>query len=109
MSLIEQLGGYEKSKRELKLKEEGSMFQCCTDITAKMIRDALLQYRRENNIFEVWDFIIYGDYELFKIIGIQGRFNLAVQGVNGIPTISVLKKYCRHATDKEIAQGYRDE
>lgn len=102
MNLIEQLGGYDRAKY---FKENVAMIGRKRDL----LTNELLQYRRENNIFEVGDFIIYGDYELFKIIGIQGRFNLAVQGVNGIPTISVLKKHCRHANPQEIVQGYRDE
>lgn len=100
MNLIEQLGGYEKVKQ---MWVDGGSLQ------GTQLAFELLEHRRENNIFEVGDFVIYGDYELFKIIGIQGRFNLAVQGVKGIPTISVLKKYCRHATPQEIAQGYRYE
>ena len=54
MSLIEQLGGYEKASRELGLKEKNSVLQCCIAVTAEMIREALLKHRREHNIFEVF-------------------------------------------------------
>ncbi len=53
MNLIEQLGGYGEAKRELELKEQNSVLQCCSAVTAEMIRDALLEYRRQHNIFEV--------------------------------------------------------
>ena len=59
MNIIEQLGGYEKAKRELQLKEQNSVLQCCIAVTAEMIRDALLQYRRQHNIFEVGDCLLY--------------------------------------------------
>lgn len=59
MNLIEQLGGYEKTKRELELKEQNSVFQCCTAVDAEMIRSALLQHRREHGIFEVGDLVCY--------------------------------------------------
>lgn len=55
MNLIEQLGGYERAKRELELKEQNSVLQCCIAVTAEMIRDALLEYRREHKMYEVGD------------------------------------------------------
>ena len=58
MNLIEKLGGYEKAKRELELKEQDSVLQCCIAVTAEMIRDALLEYRRQHTIFEVGDKVV---------------------------------------------------
>ena len=58
IELIEQLGGYGNAKCELELKEQNSVFQCCIAVDAEMIRDALLQYRRQHSIFEVGDLVI---------------------------------------------------
>ena len=96
-SLIEQLGGYEKSKYELKLKEENSILQCCNAVTADMIRAALLEYRRQHNILEIGDKVFLAETE------------------NEVQTVTERTKELFynlgfvHCTDKEIAQGYRDE
>ncbi|MGY5391968.1 hypothetical protein [Acinetobacter sp. NigerLNRRAM0016] len=113
MNLIEQLGGYEKSKRELKLKEESSILQCCSSITADMIRDALLDYRRQHNIFEVGDKVKandgqFGFNELFKIddfFADDDGINLAVLDDGDCYPLSCLT----HATDAEIKAGKRLE
>ena len=113
MNLIEQLGGHEKAKRELQLKIDNSVLQCCMSVTADMIRDALLEHRRENNIFEVGDKVVYKGKA-----GLSGLFEIETLTKTGKPKTVKAKRFgkfpCRycevqHATDKEIAQGYRDE
>ena len=103
MNLIDQLGGYEKSKRELKLKEESSILQCCSSITADMIRDALLEYRRANNIFEMDDYIIHdGELKVFAM------WSTAIEGCAYIGYAyaedgeMAKNDEFRHATDAEI-------
>ena len=109
IDLIEKLGGYGNAKRELELKEQNSVFQCCIAVDAEMIRDALLQYRREHNIFEVGDKVVYADAEFYKVVGIQGSINIAVKDINSDFTMSIVSKHCRHATTEEIQANRRLE
>lgn len=97
MNLIEQLGGYEIAKRELELKGQNSVLQCCIAVTAEMIRDALLEYRRQHNIFEVGDKVVWRKSltpisSLMEVTDLDGE----TWGI-------------RHATDAEIEAGKRLE
>lgn len=113
MNLIEQLGGYEKAKRELELKEQDSVLQCCIAVTAEMIRDALLEYRRQHNIFEK------GDWVFYEITGCVGDFVDHIKLDLGHPYCMIdfglcdvgliMLKNIRHATDAEIKAGKRLE
>ena len=94
MNLIERLGGYEKAKRELELKEQDSVLQCCIAVTAEMIRDALLEYHRQHNIFEVGDRFV-----------IDGLFGVFYANDGNIPYLDY--NMIRHATDEEIKAGKR--
>lgn len=113
MNLIEQLGGYERAKRELKFKDENSVLQCCAAVTGEMIRDVLLEHRREHNIFEAGDKVKAKDHqfgfdELFRIddfFANDDGVNLAVLDDGDCYPISFLE----HATDAEIAAGKRLE
>lgn len=105
MNLIEQLGGYEKSKRELKLKEDNSMFQCCAAVTADMIRYALLEYRRDHGIFEVLDKVVYMDDFMHDGILIVSNVDDRVW-LNDDAAVCI-KDMVRHAKDEEIAAGHR--
>lgn len=104
-NLIEQLGGYEKAK------------ECLNTRTARLsvineLRSALLEYRRQHNIYEVGDFVLRNDgfYHVLKITGVDNDGADLVRRVDGDPRWSRFKlTEIRHATDKEIAQGYRDE
>jgi len=115
MELIKQLGGYEKAKRELQLKEQNSVLQCCIAVTAEMIRDALLEHRREHNIFEVGDKVVfindvYADYGNVVSIDFIGKFDLMVSDhTKGfqLNEFCAWSKIIRHATDEEIAAGHR--
>ena len=101
MNLIEKIGGYEKAKFELKLKEDHSVFQCCHHITADMIRNALLEYRRTHNIYDVGDLVVKTHPKntiLWPVLGVykNGGVWLDFKGFCWKPP------RVRHATDEEI-------
>ena len=119
MNLIEQLGGYEKAKRELELKEQNSILQCCASVTNDMIRSAMLEYRRQHNIFEVEDKVVLlkNQHMWHKMESIYTVTSTDIY--DGI-TIGVAIEYkntshgneignIRHATDEEIKAGKRLE
>lgn len=93
MSLIEQLGGYEKAKS--KLRDNGSLH-------AERLKKALLQYRRQHNIFEVGDKVVVKAHpfwpEDYMILTVEqehiGKWYMSAW---------------RHATDEEIKAGKRLE
>jgi hypothetical protein len=97
MNLIEQLGGYEKAKRELELKEQDSILQCCIAVTAEMIRDALLEYRRQHNIFEVGDSIVLMHTNYRSDVFALTKSFKEIYDEKGI--------VYRHATPEEIKAG----
>ena len=106
MNLIEQLGGYEKAKRELELKEQNSVLQCCSAVTAEMIRDALLEYRRQHNIFEVGDKVVhpkFSNMKIYEICEISGDLFTVFYDRKS----HSFKTDVRHATDEEIKAGKR--
>lgn len=106
MNLIEQLGGYENAKRELELKEQDSVLQCCASVTANMIRSAMLEYRRQHNIFEVLDLIMY-ENKLYEIKYIyHAEKARIIDGLQG-RTVYDFPRGIRHATDAEIKAGKR--
>lgn len=108
MNLIEQLGGYEKAKREFELKEQNSVLQCCSAVTAEMIRDALLEYRRQHNIFEVGDKVVhpkFSNMNIYEICEIKGDLFTVFYDRKS----HSFKSDVRHATDAEIKAGKRLE
>ena len=108
MNLIEQLGGYEKAKRELELKEQDSVLQCCIAVTAEMIRDALLEYRRQHNIYEAGDLVVSknGCELVSEITYLQG--GLAKIKNEKFDHVYSLQDF-RHAEPEEIKAGKRLE
>ncbi len=100
MNLIEQLGGYEKAKRELELKEQDSVLQCCIAVTAEMICEALLEYRREHKMYEVGD-----KYVMLKLW--HDDLMTVEDGEMDEPWWN--ERIIRHATDAEIKAGKRLE
>ena len=121
MNLIEQLGekeslaafvvngfgGYEKAKAVLDNPNYSLLHN------TKALKERLLEYRRENNIFEVGDKVVYKGKA-----GLSGLFEIETLTKTGKPKTVKTKRFgnfpCRycevqHATPKEIAQGYRDE
>ena len=112
MNLIEQLGGYKIAKRELELKEQNSVLQCCIAVTAEMIRDELLEYRRQHNIFEVGDKVVV----LTNALG--NKYTWMVESIDGImveisqlgqPNEWVHYSEIAHTTPEEIKAGKRLE
>ena len=106
MNLIEQLGGYEKAKEELKICiSKGFVYSVIE------LEEALLEYRRQHNIFEVGDKVKAKDHqfgfdELFRIddfFANDDGVNLAVLDDGDCYPISFLE----HATDAEIKAGKR--
>ena len=110
IELIEQLGGYGNAKCELELKEQNSVFQCCIAVDAEMIRDALLQYRRQHNIFEVGDLIVFDitkpfcrlmQPDLMKILNPKYQEHDMIVRIDN-QTYVVGGKAVRHAEPEEI-------
>ena len=105
MDLIEQLGGYERAKDGLhRLKLEKKDLLTCGDLVVveSEIDAALLQYRRQHNIFEVGDKVVVKDHpfwpEDYVILTVEqehiGKWYMSAW---------------RHATDEEIKAGKRLE
>lgn len=101
MNLIEHLGSYESAKRF-------TNGECSDGFDVKELRDALLEYRRQHNIFEPDDYIIHdGELKVFAM------WSSAVKGCAYIGYAYAEdgevahKDEFRHATDEEIAAGHR--
>ena len=113
MNLIEQLGGYERAKDGLhRLKLEKKDLLTCGDfvVVESEIDAALLEYRRQHNIFETDDYIIHdGELKVFAM------WSSAVEGCAYIGYAyaengeMAHKDEFRHATDEEIKAGKRLE
>ena len=105
MNLIEHLGGYEKAKAvQIRRAMNGVLHEYDFQLV-----DALLEYRRQHNIFELDDYVVYqGD------AGLSGLFRVEKLTKTGKPK-SVKSnrfggfpcRYCevRHATPEEIKAG----
>ena len=121
-NLIEQLGGYEKAKGIFILNDddyefysphfeyysEKAVYDDSLDI--KNIEHVLLEHRRQHNIFEVGDWIIYDDDLMVFAMWSKHHNEYAYIGyANADDGALEHRSAFRHATDEEIAQGYRDE
>ena len=108
--MINELGGYDAAKAHY---DEFSK-----KIAYPQLRDALLEYRREHNIFEVVDFVVLKSqphlYAFVREYSYQKK-NLLVKRAN-IINISIVKiraeiskniSEIHHATDAEIEAGRR--
>lgn len=103
MNLIEQLGGYEETKKHLD--------SCwCDDDNKVYLLEKLLEYRRQHNIFEPDDYIIHdGELKVFAM------WSNAIDGCAYIGYAyaedgeMAQKDEFRHATDAEIKAGKRLE
>ena len=110
MNLIEHLGGYEKAKA--KFRDNGSLH-------AERLKAALLEYRRQHNIFEVGDKVIdkvidTADYPSNDLLAVKSiSNNLLVCESDDLNASYALSNKCkpyfyvRHATDAEIKAGKR--
>lgn len=105
MSLIERLGGYENALMEFNQFFALSLAERIDpeiDIDGEKVlidclSDALLEYRREHGIFN------FGDRIIFHPIGNNVVF------WDDCLTMFLSQGLIRHATDKEIEQGFRDD
>ncbi len=111
IDLIEQLGGYEKAK-------EMHTAQLKAGLAPYGYEEALLQYRREHNIFEVGDKVVIknkpqSSNRLHVILRVENsRYFIAP--IHGDLTMHMLgcmasDFYLRHAEPKEIQAGGRLE
>lgn len=121
MNLIEQLGGYENSRGLLNLYEYSISFKYYkefdgdfesaghVDVFIPDLKDALLKYRRQHNIYEAGDWIIKAsrlkDDTLYQIDEIAESKNY-VKTKCGVFIDAPMFK---HATDEEIKAGKRLE
>ena len=106
MSLIEQLGGYAQAKNYAVDANACGAFD-----DEKKIKQAILEYRRQHNIFEVGDDVVYKGEA-----GLEAVFQIETLTKTGKPKTVKTKRfgnfpcrYCtvRHATDAEISAGKR--
>ena len=114
MNLIEQLGGYERAKDGLhRLKLEKKDLLTCGDLVVveSEIDAALLEYRRQHNIFEVGDLVVSRcadkEIRIFTYQETIGR-NILVKCKKG-KGYCYPKKWFSHANDAEIKAGKRLE
>ena len=108
MNLIEQLGGYEETKKHLD--------SCwCDDENRAYLLKNLLEYRRQHNIFEIGDKVVFIESELknprlMTVIEVSEPICgfLMAECNLGITNGFYPSRY-RHATDAEIKEGKRLE
>lgn len=101
MNLIEKLGGYDKAK-------EMYIAQLKAGLAPYGYEEALLEYRRANNIFEVGDCVVKTNPKIkhahVRVVISTSPSGGAVLDYQGFP----YKFPCvRHATDEEIQAGRR--
>lgn len=116
-NLIEQLGGYEQANSKL-LKMDKILkevyYSHSDEQKANELRQALLEHRRANNIFEVGDYALpnssHSDEVHFLsewyIDGLDFKYKTSSGGW-GIIVRSCMTIAWRHATNEEIEVGHR--
>ena len=119
MNLIEQLGGYERAKDGLhRLKLEKKDLLTCGDLVVveSEIDAALLEYRRQHNIFEVGDAVIrkWNGRLYYLIVDIDNdgqEFLIHHDKGAKFKDCRIFDNICnfKHATDEEIKAGKRLE
>lgn len=99
MNLIKQLGGYERAKHEFEMiKEMKPIYPGEIETNDRL----LLEYRRQNNIFEVGDKVVIKNEPFWPE-------EYAIQVVERIDVGRWYMSAWRHATDEEIKAGKRLE
>lgn len=104
MNLIEQLGGYEKAKKELNSPSNTNVFFQCE------IEQALLEYRRQHNIYEVGDDVVLSDGNctlMYKLHERIGKYVYLKRPSGREYDFNI--DQIRHATPEEIKVGKRLE
>lgn len=97
MNLIDKLGGYDVVKAKYQRLSESDVITIGPfEIEAKpYFEDELLEYRRQNNIFEIGDLVVFKEeYSKDSVI-------------HKIDSLRAGTKCLRHATDEEIEKGCR--
>ena len=113
MNLIEQLGGYEKAKAvQIRRAMDGILHEYDFQLV-----DALLEYRRHHNIFEMGDKVVYKPSMvqgvIFTVIGFDDfgwmKTEAFFEGFDHPKRFSEDPPFSdvRHATDEEIKAGRR--
>lgn len=113
MNLIEQLGGYEKAKAFLNATsftiDELIMMQR-SGLRTQHVEKALLEYRRQHNIFEVGDDVVLSDGNctlMYKLHERIGKYVYLKRPSGREYDFNI--DQIRHATDAEIKAGKRLE
>lgn len=106
MNLIEQLGGYERAKHEFEMiKEMKPIYPGEIETNNRL----LLEYRRQHNIFEENDKIVFVDNfmhgELMTVAWTRKGEVWMDEGAKRCTDLTMI----RHATDEEIKAGKRLE
>ena len=105
MNLIEHLGGYEKAKEYLVELQRIPMHEQTED-TISYLPDALLEYRRQHNIFEVGDKVVsidkYSNDMIFTVAELTSK-NVFTSMEFG----EIAYSFVRHAKAEEIQAGCR--
>ena len=117
MNLIEQLGGYERAKALRALPV--TTYDCGVRFSREELERAMLEYRRQHNIFEVGDKVVYKPSMvqgvIFTVIGFDDfgwmKTEAFFEGFDHPKRFSEDPPFSdiRHATDEEIKAGKRLE
>ena len=111
MNLIEQLGGYERAKHEFEMiKEMKPIYPGEIETNDRL----LLEYRRQHNIFEVGDKVVYYTLPHERLFYVKAVLNGSIVVHECLDELSArcfseFNPYddIRHATDAEIKAGKR--
>ena len=99
MNLIEKLGGYEKAKQKYSERP--------FDLAWADIGQALLEYRRQHNIYEVGDKVVkasrLNDDKVYWVFEVADSLNWVKTSCGAFIDAPMFK----HATDEEIKAGRR--
>lgn len=124
MNLIEKLGGYEKAKEALIAEQRSKnidpvIYINGDEVLIDAIDDALLEYRRQHNIFEVGDKVVIESYRntyiscgrpsQYSIGDLMVIHNLDGNVISDDDYNFIDYRDVRHATDAEIKAGKRLE
>lgn len=113
MNLIERLGGYEKTKDHRDyLIDFGNEFNRPNKYEVNKINNALLKYRRQHNIFEVGDKVVFTDILNSCVVTFESTETDPMQIVwltypDGTAGYVFHLNKIKHATDEEIKAGKR--
>lgn len=106
MNLIEQLGGYAQAKNYAVDANACGAFD-----DEKKIKSALLDYRRQHNIFEEFDMLVYMEMsdisKIYRMVSVKPNSEgyIWMMGKGGLVYENI--KYLTHANDEEIQAGRR--